>query len=336
MATAAVALTTATPSEPERWSVSTGALSRRLQDWSDVLAAALVAFDIRATDSTADEFRGVVKRRRFGELALVDCAATPCLGRRDQTLVDHGADGGCAPVMGLQFIQRGAERARDRHRDATISTGDVVLWDSRRPVDVEVLEPVHKRTLLFPGELVESVCPRLAEPTVPPPLVGNAAGRLLIRYINSLALELPDLDAAGQAAAARAAVELLRAAIEPVLPASRDAVRAAMREDIRHHIRQNLQDPGLGPASIAWAYSISVRALHALFEDIDESVAALVRSERLARCMEDLQQPGGGSVTDIAFRWGFCDTSHFCRTFKRAFGITPSAIRHAALEGHQG
>jgi hypothetical protein len=26
-------------------------------------------------------------------------------------------------------------------------------------------------------------------------------------------------------------------------------------------------------------------------------------------CMEDLQQPDGGSVTTIAFRWGFCDTA---------------------------
>jgi transcriptional regulator GlxA family with amidase domain len=87
----------------------------------------------------------------------------------------------------------------------------------------------------------------------------------------------------------------------------------------------------LGPASIARAYSMSVRALHALFEDTDTSVAGLVRSERLARCMEDLQRPNGGSVTEIAFRWGFCDAAHFSRVFKRAFDATPSEIRHAAL-----
>lgn len=61
-------------------------------------------------------------------------------------------------------------------------------------------------------------------------------------------------------------------------------------------------------------------------------MASLVRRERLARCMEDLQQPGGGSVTRIAFRWGFCDTAHFCRSFKREFGMTPSTVRHGALE----
>jgi AraC-like DNA-binding protein len=78
---------------------------------------------------------------------------------------------------------------------------------------------------------------------------------------------------------------------------------------------------------------MSVRALHALFEDVDASVAGLVRSQRLARCLEDLQQRNGGSVTDIAFRWGFCDAAHFSRVFKREFGSTPSDVRQAALSG---
>jgi AraC family transcriptional regulator, positive regulator of tynA and feaB len=62
----------------------------------------------------------------------------------------------------------------------------------------------------------------------------------------------------------------------------------------------------------------------------------LVRAERLARCLEDLQRANGGSVTDIAFRWGFCDAAHFSRVFKRAFGVTPSDVRHEALRGEAG
>ena len=47
--------------------------------------------------------------------------------------------------------------------------------------------------------------------------------------------------------------------------------------------------------------------------------------------MEDLRRCNGGSVTDIAFRWGFCDAAHFSRVFKREFGATPSEIRQGAL-----
>ena len=320
--------------EPERWNVSSGSLSRRIDEWSRISAATLVALDMEATENTPSDFRGVMERRRFGELALVDCMVAPCVGHRNQVLVDASPDGD--HVLGLQVVLRGAELARDPRRRVTISAGDVVLWHSQRAVEVEVLEPVYKRVLLFPSELVESVCPRLAEPTGLPALSGNAATRLLVRYIDDLATEVEGLDAMGQAAAARAALELLRGVVEPMLPTSRDAVRAAMREEIRHYIRRNLQDVELGPASIARAHSISIRALHGLFEDMDESVAGLVRSERLARCMEDLRQPDGGSVTTIAFRWGFCDTSHFCRAFKRAFGATPSDVRRAALEAQAG
>ena len=109
--------------------------------------------------------------------------------------------------------------------------------------------------------------------------------------------------------------------------------RAALRVEIRRYVRTHLHDPALSPATIAKAYAMSVRALHALFEDADESVAGLVRSERLMRCLEDLQRPNAGSVTDIAFRWGFCDAAHFSRVFKREFGATPSEIRRAAVVG---
>jgi AraC family transcriptional regulator, positive regulator of tynA and feaB len=122
---------------------------------------------------------------------------------------------------------------------------------------------------------------------------------------------------------------LLRAAVEPALPSDRSATRAAMRAEVARYVRSHLKDPDPGPATIARAYAMSVRTLHALFEDVDESVAALVRAERLARCEEDLRRPNGGSVTDIAFRWGFCDAAHFSRVFKREFGA-PSEVRQTA------
>jgi AraC family transcriptional regulator, positive regulator of tynA and feaB len=123
-------------------------------------------------------------------------------------------------------------------------------------------------------------------------------------------------------------LELLRGAVEPSLPTCRQAARAALRTEIRRYVRTHLQDPALGPASIARAYAISVRALHGLFEDADESVAGLVRRERLSRCLEDLERSSGGSITEVGFRWGFSDAAHFSRVFKREFGITPSDVRH--------
>lgn len=332
-----MAITTAVPAPaevgaPERFRAAAGSLPGRLRRWTEIAADTLVAFEVRARD----DFRGEVRRRRFGDLALVDCAVTPHVGHRGQEEA-VGRDGEDA-VLGFQFVRRGAELVRRPGGTVALTAGDVLLWDGLHPtaVEIEVPEPLCKRTVVFPRELVYSVCPRLAEQPTPPRIDSRGPARLLVSYVNALSQELPGMDACGAAAAASAAVELLRAVVEPCLPASRATTRAALRAEIRRYVRLHLQDPGLGPASIAKAHSISVRALHALFEDAEESVASLVRAERLARCLEDLRQPGAGSVTSIAFRWGFCDTAHFSRVFKRAFGVTPSTVRQAALAGYQG
>lgn len=325
------------PPHIERWRVADGAISRRLDRWSEILAGTHVAFDVSATRHTPPDFKAAVARRSIGDLMLVDCAASPFLGHRSRTLIaterGHPRQ---ENILGFQLVCKGTELVREGSRQLALTPGDVVIWDSLHPTEVEIVEPFYKRTLMVPRDRVLAVCPRLAELGALPPLDRNGPARLLVRYINALALELPHLDSTAAVGAGNAALELLRGAVEPSLPTSRSTTREAIRAEIRRYVRSNLQDPTLGPASIAKAYAMSVRALHALFEDVDVSVAGLVRTERLARCIEDLQQPNGGSVTDIAFRWGFCDAAHFSRVFKRSFGATPSEVRQAALAGEPG
>ncbi len=315
---------------PERWRARGTDTGTRLKSWSAILADTHLAFDVRATRRTPSSFVAAVTQRRIGDLTLLDCAASPFLGHRGQSVI------GSPPatredVLGFQFVGRGVELVREGERELALRPGDMVLWDGLQPTEVEIVEPFHKRTLLFPRERVLAVCPRLRAVSTLPSLQGSPTARLLVRYMNALVVEQPQLDAAGGAAAATAALELLRAAVEPNLPASRAASRAAMRAEIGRYVRTHLQDPQLGPAAIARAYAVSVRTLHSLFEDAEMSVAGLVRTERLARCLEDLQQPNGGSVTDIAFRWGFCDAAHFSRVFKREFDVTPSEVRQSVL-----
>lgn len=306
----------------------------RLRSWSQILAETHLPFDVRPTVRTPDRFEGIVTRRPIGDLMLVDCIAAPFLGHRSRSVIGTPV-AAHDNVLGFQFVRKGTELVREGERQLALSAGDIVLWDGLEPTEVEIAEPFCKRTLLFPRDRALAVCPRLAALDALPSLTGSPSARLLVRFMNSLAAELPRLDAAAGRAAATAALELLRAAVEPALPTDRAASRAALRADVARYVRSHLQDPQLGPAAIARAYTMSVRTLHALFADVDESVAGLVRRERLARCLEDLRQPNGGSVTEIAFRWGFSDAAHFSRVFKREYGATPSDVRHGALAGRR-
>jgi AraC family transcriptional activator of tynA and feaB len=314
----------------ERWRLGGVRGARGLQAWADILTTTHLAFEVRPTYRTPVAFEGSVTRRRFGDLALVDCAAAPFLGDRSADVMgDHPEE-----IVGFQFVRKGVELVRESRREIALTAGDVVLWDGLQPTEVEVVEPFVKRTLIFPRDRVLAVCPRLADLKALPPMDPHrGAAALLVRYLNALAAELPHLDATASGAAADAALELLRAAVEPAVPTSREARRDALRAEVRRYVRAHLPDPALDPEAIARAHALSVRALHALFEDTGESVAGLVRRERLARCREDLARASGGSVTEIAFRWGFRDAAHFSRVFKREFDLTPSEVRQATLDG---
>jgi AraC family transcriptional regulator, positive regulator of tynA and feaB len=312
----------------ERWRVRSGADRRGVAEWEGVLAATHVAFDVRLPAQGHTGFAGTVERRRVGPLSLVECTCTPFSGHRGSAVMgDDGED-----FIGLQMVLRGAERVtRSRRGDHVLTAGGVGIWDGSRAVGVEVVEPFTKRTLIFPRALVHAVSPRLAEVDELPGIGDRPATRLLVRYVDALAAELPGLDDRTAAAAADVVLELLRAVVEPGMPEARAARREALRARVRRYVRAKLTDPGLGPESISRALSVSLRTLHAVFEDTDESVASLVRRSRLARCREDLTEPTAGSVTEIAFRWGFSDATHFSHVFKREYGISPREVRRSAL-----
>jgi AraC-like DNA-binding protein len=50
---------------------------------------------------------------------------------------------------------------------------------------------------------------------------------------------------------------------------------------------------------------------------------------RLDRCHQDLLNPACArkSITEVAYSWGFNNSSHFSRCFKRAFGASPRRFR---------
>ena len=193
------------------------------------------------TARTPVEFQGAVMRRRLGDLMLVDCAASPFLGLHRGGM---STPAGNENILGLQFVCKGTELVRERNREVALRPGDVVLWDGLQPTEVEIVEPFYKRTLMFPRDEVLALCPRLAEADALPALDRDGPARLLVRYMNALALELPQLETGARIAAANAALELLRAAVEPRLPTNRAAERAALRADIRRYVRTHLQDAG--------------------------------------------------------------------------------------------
>lgn len=300
----------------ETWSTDGLPSGARADLWHDVLAETHLRFDTVVPVAQRPTFTAEVTRRRFGELALIDCEVDPCTGHRGRQ--ELAVDPGWAGVL---VIGAGRERVRQAGREMLLGPGDCVMWDGERPVDFEVLEPLRKRTLLLPRERVLGLGGDIPK-HVP---AGSAHSRLLSGYLDMLSRELDHLDGPACAAAANAALELLRAVV--ALQPGGD-LRTVLLPQIRRWIEARLHDPGLSPTDIAAANAVSVRTLHALFASTDETVGEFVKRRRLTRARDDLLEHPDVTITRVAVRWGFTNAAHFSRSFRAEFGVSPRELRH--------
>jgi AraC family transcriptional activator of tynA and feaB len=108
------------------------------------------------------------------------------------------------------------------------------------------------------------------------------------------------------------------------------SVRWAIHRRAVTYIKESLGNSSLNPEIIASAVGVSVRYLHRVFEDAEESVAETLARLRLEKARVELADPRllPCSIKEIAFRNGFKTQSHFASAFRARFGATPKEIRH--------
>jgi len=114
------------------------------------------------------------------------------------------------------------------------------------------------------------------------------------------------------------------------LPKSRvSAARSIALLNVRTAIETRLCNPALDPQTVAEAAGISVRYANALLAEQSTSITRLIRTRRLMRCQVALEDPlqAHRTIGDIAYGWGFSDMTHFGRSFKAMYGVSPQYYR---------
>ena len=93
--------------------------------------------------------------------------------------------------------------------------------------------------------------------------------------------------------------------------------------------RRHLCDPGLSPRMVASHCRVSVRTVHLRFEATGQTFGRWVLDSRLEACQRALRDPQQTAlgISQIAYRAGFSDLSHFNRVFRQRFGMTPGDWR---------
>jgi AraC-like DNA-binding protein len=161
---------------------------------------------------------------------------------------------------------------------------------------------------------------------------GTAALQLLTRYLDIFEeMEVPAHELAHVAVTHvyDLAALALGATADAVEIVSRRGVRAARLREAMTFAKRNAARQELSAAMVATHLGVTPRYIHMLFENESESFSEFLLRARLARARRMLVDPrfADRPISTIAFDSGFRDLSHFNRSFRRRFGMTPSQAR---------
>ncbi|MFJ5546572.1 helix-turn-helix domain-containing protein [Streptomyces sp. NPDC093225] len=317
----------------------------RFEWFTDLVARELIPVGLRSQEPVAFQAEaaaldlGAVRVSRFSHTALVS-RRTPAHIRR-----------GDPEQYQLALVRRNPMWINQNRGESGLLDGDLVLWDTSRPQEAGAMEGARRsysiilqmpRTALpLPGDKVDRLLAHRISGR-------HGMGALLADFMNSLTRHAPDCGPAELGRLGTVAVDLAAACLAQQLDAADELPpetrNRALLKRIDSFIDHHLADPDLDPAAIAARHNISVRTLHQLFRDRarrepggpgSESVAAAVRSRRLERCRADLARPelADRPVHAIAAHWGLPNAAAFSRSFRAAYGQTPTEFR--ALNGKE-
>ncbi len=277
-------------------------------------------------------FHGSIDSRRLGSLQLTRFSSSPLSFLKRPSESARSENTCCIVITQLEGVRRYSQNGTV----VTLTPGDTTLIDSGYSWSSDCATECTRLYLRVPRWLMENHL-RISALPIARRIHGNAGlGAMLFHLATSLYHEAEILKPEEGAAALDAYFEILSACIwHPDAPLGTGHHCAELSVRIQNFIEAHLAEPALGPAEIASAVGISVRHLYRLFALRGHTVGDWIRKRRLEQCRSDLANSRlhERTITEIAFFWGFSDSAHFSRSFKKQFGICPRIFRsHAGLK----
>jgi len=303
--------------------------SSKLSYWNDLIDDVLTPLEAKPRERAS--FEAVLQCASFGAVQIAHPMSGP--GR-----VEH-SKAHVLRTQGRKFFLHmslnGSFQAQSADKEAVVSEGDLLLYDSAEPYSLDYDSPVSMLIAAIPEELARrQLC-------APADAIGvcidgkRGFGRtlsLMFRGIWDASQEELAPALCAKVADDFLSVLATACAAEGIAP-TETATRTARRMQVRRYIYENLKDPALSASTVAARMGISRRYLHLLFGAEDETVSSYILQRRLEACAKQLSDPclRRRSITEIAFEWGFNHATHFARVFKARYGVAPRDYRLVKL-----
>lgn len=233
-------------------------------------------------------------------------------------------------LISFQMANTGV--VRQRGREAVLTPGSFALYDATEPYTLTFAQRFHQLVVQMPKSVLACHLMNAEVYTATRMSGEEGLGAVLSNFLFSLARELHNVPEDSKELGDNLVNMIAMAFSSSVMLeeiGSNTVGRQALKRRVLAYVENNLCDQDLTNKSIAASQGISLRYLHKLFEDDDESLHTQVLHKRLNKAHEALSsaQYRGHSIESIAYRYGFSSAGHFSRAFKKHYAINPSALR---------
>jgi len=261
-------------------------------------------------------------------LQLLDAWATPARISRSGRHLADGTDNLILAINreGSAFVEQGRQSHELREGEAIILSG----------TDAGTFHRVSNGrsfTLLVPRVMIEAADVSVADAVMRPIAANQGALQLLDHYASWLMSSGGAIDAQLLNLSVRHVQDLLALSIGPSGDMAETmrarGLRAARLKLAKSFLIANSRRSDISVAMLASKLNVTPRYVQRLFEVDGTTFSAFLSGVRLANAHRMLCDPAHGqlAIASIAYDVGFGDLSHFNRSFRRQYGLTPREVR---------
>lgn len=310
------------------WTTASVEPDRAFRFWVDTICSELVELQVKTT--RAQTWEAWMLQKPLGPVSLnFIYTREPQDVWRTQEAITRSREA----RFDLLYVRNGSFTFDHHGSSFALAQDECVLIDSTEQYFFKSSEFAVGTSLQIPQKWLQSWIPT-PQDGVARVIRGNTPwGRALLATLSALSPESVEaLVLPGEVVSEQVAT-LLRLAMCPGTDQAPADRQRKLLASIRQTVRELAHDETVSPALLAKLHGISRRYLHALFAQAGTTFGKELMSIRLERAERHLGDPqfSGISVSEIAWRCGFTDSSHFARRFHQRYGISPRSYRRAVL-----
>jgi AraC-like DNA-binding protein len=212
-------------------------------------------------------------------------------------------------------------------RSALIEHGAFALYDTTRPYVLQLTDHFEQLVLRLPRKALESHLPEAEGLTALAVNADPGAAQILAKTVKLLADDIEFLTPSAALSVSHGLEHLIVAGVGSLTNTLSEGDSPSRRKLIQLYILENLKDDALNISTIAQQLHLSPSSIHRAFASQGQTVMGWVWQQRLEGIRQELLAGvHKGTLTDLSQAWGFSDSAHFSRAFRRRFGHAPSTL----------